>query len=118
MPHTHTWHMTGWAPSCDCIADALNTGGRDPQDMDWLTTPQPCRVLDPFCGSGTVPLVALALGRHGVGLDLSYPYLHDQARPRLQLDALAAWEGRNGHHAYDTYHDLPLFVGHTEGAIP
>jgi DNA modification methylase len=33
-------------------------------------------VLDPFVGSGTVPLVALAHGRHAIGIDLSREYLH------------------------------------------
>ena len=32
-------------------------------------------VLDPFCGSGTVPRVAERLGRRGVGLDVSRRYL-------------------------------------------
>ena len=41
-----------------------------------------------------------------------------QARSRFQLDAIAAWEGRNGHRAPDTYHDLPLFLGQPEGATP
>ena len=58
---------------------------------------QPGTVLDPFCGSGTTLLVARELGHHAIGLDLSYPYLHDIARERLGLTALAAWEGRNGH---------------------
>lgn len=31
-------------------------------------------VLDPMCGMGTVPLVAKALGRRGVGVDLSLDY--------------------------------------------
>ena len=71
-------------------------------------------ILDPFCGSGTTLLVARELGHHAIGLDLSYPYLHDIARERLGLAALAAWQGRNGHHAPAvTYDDLPLF-----GATP
>lgn len=32
-------------------------------------------VLDPFVGTGTVPMVARTLGRYGVGLDLSRDYL-------------------------------------------
>lgn len=31
--------------------------------------------LAPFCGTGTVPAVAHALGRHGIGIDLSADYL-------------------------------------------
>lgn len=32
-------------------------------------------VLDPFCGSGTVPMVAQELGRVGIGVDLKSEYL-------------------------------------------
>ena len=32
-------------------------------------------VLDPFCGTGTVPMVARALGRIGIGVDLSSDYV-------------------------------------------
>ena len=35
----------------------------------------PAVVLDPFCGTGTTPAVAHALGRHGIGIDLSADYL-------------------------------------------
>lgn len=31
-------------------------------------------VLDPFCGTGTTVLAAVALGRHGIGVDLSLDY--------------------------------------------
>jgi DNA modification methylase len=40
-------------------------------------------VLDPFCGSGTTVMVAQALGRTGIGLDLNAGYL-DIARWRVQ----------------------------------
>lgn len=36
---------------------------------------RPAVVFDPFCGSGTVPMVARGLGRFGVGMDLSASYL-------------------------------------------
>jgi len=36
---------------------------------------RPAVVLDPFSGTGTVPAVAHALGRHGIGIDLSADYL-------------------------------------------
>ena len=32
-------------------------------------------VLDPFAGTGTVPMIARALGRTGIGVDLSADYL-------------------------------------------
>lgn len=40
-----------------------------------LAPTRPAVVLDPFVGTGTVPMVARALGRYGVGLDLSRDYL-------------------------------------------
>jgi DNA modification methylase len=40
-------------------------------------------VLDPFCGSGTTVMVAKELGREAIGLDLSFTYLNDIAKPRL-----------------------------------
>jgi len=36
---------------------------------------RPAVVLDPFCGTGTTVAVAKALGRHGIGTDLSADYL-------------------------------------------
>lgn len=36
---------------------------------------RPAVILDCFCGTGTVPAVAHALGRHGIGIDLSADYL-------------------------------------------
>jgi hypothetical protein len=83
---------TGWQPGCTC-----NAGD-----------PIPCTVLDPFAGSGTTLLVARKLGRNAVGLDLSYPYLHYQARNRLSLDALDEWE--NGKKDGKVFDDLPLFA--------
>mgnify|MGYP001566972319 FL=1 len=53
------YQTVGWEPTCAC--------GREDT--------QPCLVLDPFAGSGTVPVVAQKLGRHAVGLDLSEAYL-------------------------------------------
>lgn len=40
-------------------------------------------VLDPFCGSGTVPLVAQRLGRRFLGIDCNQDYC-DMARKRLR----------------------------------
>ena len=42
------------------------------------------------------------------GVDLSFPYLRDQARTRLGLDKLDAW--RNGRHKVETkLEGLPMF---------
>jgi DNA modification methylase len=70
---------------------------------------RPCIVLDPFAGSGTTLQVARNLGRHAVGLDLSYTYLHDQARTRLDLAALDAWT--NGIQVEAPADLGPLFAG-------
>jgi hypothetical protein len=48
--------------------------------------PVPCLILDPFCGSGTVGLVARRLGRRFVGFDLSAEYVR-MARDRIEGDA-------------------------------
>jgi len=82
----------GWTPTCACSAGT-----------------RPCVVFDPFVGSGTSLLVARALGRHGIGLDLSLPYLRDIARQRLGLADLAAWEGRERPREPVGFGDLPLF---------
>jgi DNA methylase/Helix-turn-helix domain len=50
---------TGWAPSCACPP----------------AEPVPCRVLDPFAGSGTTVAVAERLGRVGIGVELKAAYL-------------------------------------------
>jgi len=82
----------GWQPSCTCAADVI-----------------PATVLDPFAGSGTTGVVTRELGRRFVGLDLSYTYLHDIARKRLELDLLDAWQGDGGTQAESELGDLPLF---------
>ncbi|MFE1543638.1 DNA-methyltransferase [Streptomyces microflavus] len=46
-------------------------------------------VLDPFSGSGTTGVAALAAGRHYLGIDLN-PAYHDDARARLAQRDLAA----------------------------
>jgi DNA modification methylase len=50
---------------------------------------RPAVILDPFAGTGTVPAVANALGRYGVGIDLSADYLR-LARWRLNDPGLRA----------------------------
>lgn len=53
-----------------------------PQTLGWKPgcadgkEPVPATVLDPFSGSGTALLVAQRLGRNGVGIELSEPYIH------------------------------------------
>ncbi|RPJ25224.1 MAG: site-specific DNA-methyltransferase [Chloroflexi bacterium] len=83
----------GWQPACS-------------HDLD----PVPCRVLDPFSGSGTTVMVARALGRDGIGLDLSLKYILECAVPRLQLNALDEWETGKKVDTSDLS-DLPMFAG-------
>ena len=97
LKHSRNHTTIGWQPTCTCPA----------------ADPVPAIVLDPFAGSGATLLVARKLGRRGVGLDLSYSYLHEQARERLGLTALDAWT--NGSAVNDNgYHDLPMFSEVTE----
>ena len=85
---------TGWRPSCSC----------PPAD------PIPATVFDPFAGSGTTLLVARKLGRRGVGCDLSYTYLHDIARRRLEIDDLDDWQDGNAMQAGGDLVGLPMFA--------
>ena len=73
----------GWRSTCWC----------------GLREPVPCRVFDPFVGSGTVVQVARRHGRQGYGVDLSRVYLEENALPRAM--------GRNTAAALAT---LPLFA--------
>lgn len=70
----------------------------------------PAVVLDPFAGTGTTCLAARSLGRDSVGIDLSFDYLHGQAHPRLQLDALDAWENGPRVGEGKALDELPLFA--------
>ena len=53
--------------------------------VDWWSLPGET-VLDPFCGSGTIPLAAHRLQRHGVGVEIEAKYVN-LARERIQNDA-------------------------------
>lgn len=64
----------GWQPTCTCEG---NTGvGK-------------CVVLDPFCGAGTTPLVALKHNRAYLGIELNPEYVR-LAKKRISLGPL--WE--------------------------
>ena len=65
-------------------------------------------ILDPFVGSGTTCMVARDLGRHSVGLDLSFDYLVNNAKKRLELDKLEYWIN-GGREVEGNYQELPLF---------
>lgn len=92
--------------------------GRAIQDLtpqcSCTATPVPSLVYDPFSGSGTTLLVARQLGRHGIGSDLSWPYLQI-ARSRLGFTDLALWEGTHPLHQDPvSVEGLPLFQGLAE----
>lgn len=57
--------------------------------MDWLVNwwSEPGEiVVDPFCGSGTIPLAADRMQRHGIGIEIDPEYA-DLARSRAAHDA-------------------------------
>jgi DNA modification methylase len=98
---------TGWKPSCDCCQICNQYGQLHGEQPCKPYEPVPSIVLDIFAGSGTSGIVSRKLGRSFIGLDLSWSYLHDQARKRLSMDALDEWE--NGVKADGDNTDLPLF---------
>jgi site-specific DNA-methyltransferase (adenine-specific) len=57
---------TGWRPSCECGAETM-----------------PCTVLDPFSGSGTTGLVAVANRSNYIGIELNPEYAA-MSRRRLE----------------------------------
>jgi DNA modification methylase len=71
----------GWRPSCSHGLD-----------------PVPCTVLDPFAGSGTTLVVAEALGRRGIGVELSAEYLAIARRRLEHPHAAVPRPGRVEHH--------------------
>jgi DNA modification methylase len=86
LRHTTDIRTVGWESTCTCL---------EPR-------PVPCVVLDPFGGAGTTPLVATALGRHGIALDLKPEYL---ALARRRIERPHARHVGTGQGA-----DLPLFA--------
>lgn len=70
-----TFATLGWVPTCKC------DGG----------DPQPCVVLDPFFGAGTVGVVAKRLGRHYIGIELNSEYAAI-AKRRIANDGLQTVE--------------------------
>lgn len=102
-----TRETLGWIPTCKCYRtrNPRKLRGQLAQDS-WLgrvTTShapvKPAIVYDPFVGSGTTLEVARRLGRHGVGGDLSYHYLTQDAKKRLGFTQLESWKGRKARKA-------------------
>jgi len=67
-----TFTTIGWVPTCKCDAG----------------DPQPCVVLDPFFGAGTVGLVSERLGRSYIGIELNPEYA-EIARRRIATNGKA-----------------------------
>lgn len=59
----------GWEPSCTCEGGGV----------------VPCTVLDPFAGAGTAGVVARALGRRFVGIEINPEYA-EMARKRIERE--------------------------------
>lgn len=79
---------TGWKPGCRCSSAAeLRTSTNPDRLFDTVLTPPdpvPCRVLDPFGGSGRTAKVALRLGRASTMCELNPQYvdlIHKQCTP-------------------------------------
>lgn len=66
----------GWRPTC------YHGDGREETCLPFWD-PVPCRVLDPFCGSGTVGVVARQCGRDFIGIELKPEYA-EMARRRIE----------------------------------
>ena len=94
--------MRGYDGNCG------NTGTRNKRDV-WTVTTKPYKgahyatfnpelikpcilagapeggiVFDPFVGSGTTVATAIQLGRKGIGIDLSFKYLQENAKARVE----------------------------------
>jgi hypothetical protein len=72
----------GFEPTCDCNA-GTSSG----------------IVFDPFVGSGTTVATAIQLGRKGIGIDLSFKYLQENAKARVDEQRLPLMEMMRGENA-------------------
>lgn len=111
MPQGPRVKTLGWRPTCKCYGTPPfpeyppePDPDSDPDEKErhrlrcydiawerytllekWQPLPTiPAIILDPFIGSGTSIVVAQALGRHAIGLDLSREYLTRDARRRIE----------------------------------
>lgn len=80
-----------WAPKAQPAGRSANSHpcSRALSHMDWLVNwwSEPGEtVLDPFSGSGTIPLAAHRLLRHGIGIEINSEYVSIAER-RFQEDA-------------------------------
>jgi len=66
--------ILGYFCACTPFTDHPGTGDGVGREQRRAPPTRPAVVLDPFAGTGTVPLVADVLGRVGIGVDLSAGY--------------------------------------------
>lgn len=76
---TQPWSGAHFATFPEKLVEPCILAGSRPGDL----------VLDPFVGSGTAVLVARRLRRRGVGCDLRFDYLSQQAVPRIEAVQVA-----------------------------
>jgi hypothetical protein len=85
MRHTTVVRTVGWEPTCRCGVDHA----------------VPCRVLDPFGGLSTTAVVAAALGRFGITIELNPEYCEEALRRIRRQDGPATRpEGDDPFHPY------------------
>ena len=89
-----TTYATGsWEPTCGCEAEICRdcecrhhpetlAGEHVGCECECHSPPQPCTVLDPFAGAGTVGLVADRLGRDAILIEISAEYA-EMGRDRI-----------------------------------
>lgn len=85
-----------WRPGCECYERANGIGPNECGD--------PCRVLDPFLGSGTTLAVAAKLGRTGIGIELNPEYA------KLAERRIGRAVRGESYRDPDLVEDAPLFV--------
>lgn len=82
--HVTESRTIGWEPGCGCVSDDTTSPLSEPDAGRPIPfDPVPCMVLDPFCGSGTVGVVARQLGRRFIGIELNPAYC-EMARRRIE----------------------------------
>lgn len=76
-PHDNPFpsaRTVGWQPTCNCPGlDGDHPGSDCAEEDNWPRVP--CIVLDPFAGTGTTVVAAMAHGRSGIGFDISEEYV-------------------------------------------
>lgn len=73
----------GWQPTCNCPGlDGDHPGSDCAEEDNWPRVP--CIVLDPFAGTGTTVVTAMALGREGIGFDISEEYVGKIAKVKVE----------------------------------